>query len=313
MEEISIFFQGGFANFFTKAGDWIVEFAINIIIAILVYIVGRLLITWFVNRFLTKFLKRSRIDVDVHRFIKTTVKVVLYIVLFLGIIGILGFQTSSLVALLGSAGLAVGMSLQGSLSNFAGGLLLLTFKPFKKGDYISANGVEGEVVAVSMLYTKLKTLDSKGVSLPNGKLANTEIVNWDSEPIRRVEVEFVVPYEYNLKHLKDLMYEAMIQNEYILKDQPIDTVIKNLDAYGIRIRNTAFCDPKKYWSAYFRMNDLIDQQIVNNNIELRIDQVTVHLKDSKDDGYKVNANTQVEEKDSKKKKDNDIIESDYIK
>ena len=89
MEEISSFFQGGFANFFTKAGDWIVEFAINIIIAILVYIVGRLLITWFVNRFLTKFLKRSRIDVDVHRFIKTTVKVVLYIVLFLGIIGIL--------------------------------------------------------------------------------------------------------------------------------------------------------------------------------------------------------------------------------
>lgn len=309
MEEITSFFKGGFANFFTKIGDWAIEFAINILISILVYIVGRIVISWFVNKFLDKILKKTKIDVDVHRFIKTTVKVVLYIVLFLGIIGILGFQTSSLIALLGSAGLAVAMSLQGSLSNFAGGLLLLIFKPFKKGDYISANGVEGEVIAVSMLYTKLKTIDSRGVSLPNGKLANSEITNYHSEPVRRIDIEFVVSYDYNLKELKDLMVEAMSQNEYVLKDQPLNTVIKSLDANGIRIANTSYCLPEKYWPAFFRMNELIDNQIVKHNIKLRVDEVNVNLN---------NVNEKDSDSGSKQekkigRKNNDIIESDYIK
>ena len=309
MEEITSFFKGGFANFFTKIGDWAIEFAINILISILVYIVGRIVISWFVNKFLDKILKKTKIDVDVHRFIKTTVKVVLYIVLFLGIIGILGFQTSSLIALLGSSGLAVAMFLQGSLSNFAGGLLLLIFKPFKKGDYISANGVEGEVIAVSMLYTKLKTIDSRGVSLPNGKLANSEITNYHSEPVRRIDIEFVVSYDYNLKELKDLMVEAMSQNEYVLKDQPLNTVIKSLDANGIRIANTSYCLPEKYWPAFFRMNELIDNQIVKHNIKLRVDEVNVNLN---------NVNEKDSDSGSKQekkigRKNNDIIESDYIK
>lgn len=309
MEEITSFFKGGFANFFTKIGDWAIEFAINILISILVYIVGRIVISWFVNKFLDRILKKTKIDVDVHRFIKTTVKVVLYIVLFLGIIGILGFQTSSLIALLGSAGLAVAMSLQGSLSNFAGGLLLLIFKPFKKGDYISVNGVEGEVIAVSMLYTKLKTIDSRGVSLPNGKLANSDITNYHSEPVRRIDIEFVVSYDYNLKDLKDIMVEAMSQNEYVLKDQPLNTVIKSLDANGIRISNTSYCLPEKYWPAFFRMNELIDNQIVKHNIKLRVDEVNVNLN---------NVNEKDSDSGSKQekkigRKNNDIIESDYIK
>lgn len=284
-EFITTEFNKGTDIFVNSSVSWLSNFAGKLIIAIIVFIIGKIIIKFFVNKWLIKILKRTKIDAEVHRFIQSAVKIALLVALILGVVNILGFQTTSLLALFGSATLAIGLSLQGSLSNFAGGLLLLVFKPFKQGDYIVVDGKEGYVESVSILYTKLKTLDSKGVMLPNGKLANSNIVNFHSEPIRRVDVEFDIPYSQNLKRAKEVLEAAMLKNEYIIKDDKdhqVKTVVKTLDSNGILLQNRSWVKPEDYWPAYFRMQEIIIEALEEANITIPYNQMDVHLSSSED-------------------------------
>ena len=184
-EQIEFFFsKANLIALFNKLCNWSVSLAGKIIMALIVWQIGKRLIIWLV-KIIVKALGKSDLDVGVARFIGSITKFAGYAILILIVVGILGIPTASLITVFGSAALAVGMSLQGSLSNFAGGILLLIFKPFKIGDYIISGSCEGTVVSIELLYTKLHTIDNKIIMMPNGTLSNSNIINVGAEEVRR--------------------------------------------------------------------------------------------------------------------------------
>ena len=181
-----------------KVLDTVIEYAIrfgkNILIALIVYFIASRLIKW-VLKLTTKALNKGKIEPIVVKFIYSIIKVGLYVLLFIAIVSILGIPTTTFVTLFGTVTLSVGLALQGSLANFAGGVLILIFKPFKVGDYIVACGDEGTVVGIDVFYTKLATVDNKMIVIPNGTLANSSVKNVSAMDIRRVDVQVGISYE----------------------------------------------------------------------------------------------------------------------
>lgn len=181
-----------------KVLDTVLEYAIrfgkNILIALIVYFIASRLIKW-VLKLTTKALNKGKIEPIVVKFIYSIIKVGLYVLLFIAIVSILGIPTTTFVTLFGTVTLSVGLALQGSLANFAGGVLILIFKPFKVGDYIVACGDEGTVVGIDVFYTKLATVDNKMIVIPNGTLANSSVKNVSAMDIRRVDVQVGISYE----------------------------------------------------------------------------------------------------------------------
>ena len=270
--------QQGVADFFQNGTHAILGFAGKLVIAFIVWLVVSRIIKWFCKKVLPKILEKSKITHEIHHFLQTAVKVLLYVVLFIGIVNILGFQTSSLVAIVGGAAVAIGASLQGSLSNFAGGILLLVFKPFKKGDYIVVGTNEGYVHSVNVLYTNLRTLDNKGITLPNGSLANSNITNFHSEEERRLDVDFNVTFDQNIGELRDIAKEAMEKNDYVLPERGFNTVVKNMTTDGILVSNRSWIKSKDFWPAYFQMQELVMKAISDHGIDIANSQIDVHIK-----------------------------------
>ena len=192
----------------------------KIVFALLIWFIGKKLISLSL-KLLKKVFDRGSIDVGVVNFTMSIIKFALYAVLILMVIDELGIQTTSLITVFGSAALAVGMSLQGSLSNFAGGVLILIFKPFKVGDYIVVGNYEGTVRTIEILYTKLTTVDNKVVMLPNGTLSNSNIVNVGAEDFRRLDIEMSIGYSSDLKLAKTLLNTIVNNNPAVIKDRDI--------------------------------------------------------------------------------------------
>ncbi len=284
VESLGQVLQEKLSQFWPTVVDWLSHFAGRLVIAIIVFVIGRIVIKLFTNKWLGNLLKRTKVDVEVHKFIQSAVKMILFIVLILGVVNILGFQTASLVTLVGSAALAVGLSLQGSLSNFAGGLLLLIFKPFKQGDYIVVGTNEGYVESVGILYTKLKTLDNKGVMLPNGSLSNSNITNFHSEDERRLDVEVDIPYDHNIKVAKDVLEAAMHKSSFVIIDEnhPIQTVVKTLSAKGVLLQNRSWVKSDEYWPAFFEMQELIINAMNESGISIPYNQMDIHVSHQSD-------------------------------
>jgi small conductance mechanosensitive channel len=200
----------------------------KIVFALLIWFIGKKLISLSL-KLLKKVFDRGSIDVGVVNFTMSIIKFALYAVLILMVIDELGIQTTSLITVFGSAALAVGMSLQGSLSNFAGGVLILIFKPFKVGDYIVVGNYEGTVRTIEILYTKLTTVDNKVVMLPNGTLSNSNIVNVGAEDFRRLDIEMSIGYSSDLKLAKTLLNTIVNNNPAVIKDRDIKVIVKSLD------------------------------------------------------------------------------------
>ena len=278
MDSFASTIQHGVSSFFETGTQALLGFAFRLVIAFVVWFVCYRLIKWFCKKPLLKILEKSPITHEVHHFLQTTIKVILYVVLFIGIINILGFQTTSLVALLGGAAVAIGVSLQGSLSNFAGGLLILIFKPFKKGDYIIAGTNEGYVHSVNVLYTNLRTLDNKGVTLPNGTLANSNVTNFQAEKERRLDIDFRLAYDQNVPHVREIIKEAMKKNEYIIPERGFRTVVKDLSTNGILISNRAWIKSEDFWPAYFQMQELVMDAVAAHGIDIANSQIDLHIK-----------------------------------
>ena len=270
--------QHGVSSFFETGTQALLGFAFRLVIAFVVWFVCFRLIRWFGNKIVPKMLERSHITHEVHHFLQTAIKILLYVVLFIGIVNILGFQTTSLVAIVGGVAVAIGASLQGSLSNFAGGILLLVFKPFKKGDYIVVGTNEGYVHSVNVLYTNLRTLDNKGITLPNGTLANSNVVNFHAEEERRLDTDFKVAYDQNVAKVRDIVKEAMMKNEYVLKERQFVTVVKELTTDGILVSNRAWIKAKDFWPAYFQMQELVMKAVSDHGIGIANSQIDVHIK-----------------------------------
>jgi len=263
--------------------DNIINLAIPVIksiaFAIVTLIIGLLVIKW-IMRHLSNYMKKSSIDNSLKPFVLSSVNITLKGFLVISIINILGIDTSSIVAALAALGFALGLALQGSLSNFAGGILLLFLKPFKAGDYIEANGYEGTVKHMQILNTELVTPDNKVIYMPNGNLANTSIVNYSVNDTRRVDFAFGVGYDADNVNVIQALKEIVDNHQLVLRDpEPFVRMSEHGDnavVYTVKVWVNAI----DYWTVYYDIIEMVKKGFDEKNISIPYPQMDVHINKS---------------------------------
>ena len=258
-------------------GNWSVSLIGKIVIAVLIWFIGKKIIR-VLDKLVKKILDRSTLDKGVVNFVVSVLKFVMYAILIMIVVDKLGFQTTSLLTLFGSAALAIGMSLQGSLSNFAGGILILIFKPFKVGDYIIVGTNEGTVKSIEILYTRLVSIDNKVVMLPNGSLSNSSIVNVGAENTRRIDIQIGIGYSSDIPKAKKLLEQVINSEKGILKDKDILVVVKSLDESCVTLETRAWVNTADYWNVRFNLLERYKNIFDENGIEIPFNQLDVHMK-----------------------------------
>ena len=277
VEETQRFFtMNDMRTILDKFIEWCASTVGTIVWALIVWVIGKKILKALL-KVLGKALDRSRLDDGVTKFMLSLSRFAGNVVLVIMIIDILGFDTTSFIAVLGSAGIALGMSLQGSLANVAGGILILLFKPFAVGDYIVAGGYEGNVTTIDLLYTKLITIDNKMVTIPNGTLSNSSIVNVASQPQRRLDIQIGIGYSSDLKLAKRLLLDAMNKQAGVLTDKDIMVVVKSLDDSCVTLETRCWVMTSDYWNVRFALLEGYKETFDDNGIEIPFNQMDVHI------------------------------------
>ena len=259
-----------------KLLDWGIDTGKSILAAIVIYIVGRFIIRQ-IMRLVTKILAKRKFEVSVQTFLKSLLSILLNLVLAFAIISKLGVETTSLAALLASAGVAIGMALSGNLSNFAGGLVILVFKPFKVGDFIDApNGVSGTVKEIQIFHTIISTTDNRLIYVPNGMLSSNAVTNYSRQDIRRAEWTFGVEYGEDYERVKAVLERIIAADERILKDPAPFIALGALSASSVDIKVRAWSKVGDYWGVYFDMNKTVYETFNKEGIGFPFPQLTVH-------------------------------------
>lgn len=250
----------------------------TIVLTILYVFIGKKLIN-FILKILNKYFEKSSLEVSVTGFLSTFVKAALYIILItIIVVEVIGIQSSTVIALLGSAGLSIGLALQGGLSNFAGGVLILLLKPFRVGDYIISEGYEGTVTAIDIFYTKLLTFDNRLLVMPNGTLSNSNIINVTNEPNRRLDILIPISYNEDIKHVKGLLEDIIISSDMILKEQNIDVFVSQFEQSALQIGIRVWVLKENYWILKWELLEKIKNVFDENKISLQINQMDVNIK-----------------------------------
>ena len=218
---------------------------------------------------------RRGVDESLRPFLQTLVSITLKVALLIPVIQLLGLATSSFLAILGSAGLAIGLALQGSLSNFAGGVILMTLRPFKKGHFIKAAGETGTVHHISIFNTILKTADNQTVYIPNGILAGSTIINYSDEPTRRLVLDFSISYEDDIPRAKDVIRATLQQDNRILKDPAEQVVVSNLADNGVVISTRVWVKNEEYWDIRFALTEKVKLAFDASGITMPFPQMTI--------------------------------------
>ena len=247
--------------------DKAVAFGIDIIIAVIIFVIGKFIIK-FILKFVDRIFAKSSADEGVAKFIHSVLKVALYIILAITICGQIGIETTSFAAIVASGGLAIGLAFEGSLSNFAGGVMILIMKPFTVGDYIESNGVEGTVYKIDIFYTSLKTVDNKSVKLPNGTLSNGNIINTSQEEYRLLILDFMVGYDAQISKVREVVLNLMERDEGVCKDRPQSVNIDKLNPGRVRLQAKAWVTNKEYWDVRYRMLEAIKEELPKQGISL---------------------------------------------
>lgn len=257
----------------------LVNFAFRAVLAVVIYFIGKKIIGWL-RRLLRRALERSGVDEGVKQFLDSCAKITLYLILAMAVINELGMETTSIVAVLGSAGLALGLALQGSLSNFAGGVLILLFKPFKVGDYImeDTHGNEGTVAEIMIFYTKLSTPDNRTVVIPNGTLANASLTNVTQQDRRRVDVYVGVSYDTDIRRAKKLLSEILLSEPSRMEEEDWQVFVDELGDSSVRLGCRLWVAAADYWQVKWRLNERIKEVFDENQIEIPYNHLTVELK-----------------------------------
>ena len=245
----------------------LLNFGKTLLIALIVFLIGKRIIALLL-KLLNRWMERSHVEVSVHKFIMSLGRVLLYILLIFCVAGILGGGTSSIIAIIGSAGLAVGLALQGSLSNLAGGILILLMKPFLVGDYIVAGGVEGTVRNIDIFYTRIVTTDNKVIVIPNGTLSNGNIINTSQEEYRLLILDFMVGYDAQISKVREVVLNLMEKDEGVCKDRPQSVNIDKLNPGRVRLQAKAWVTNKEYWDVRYRMLEAIKEELPKQGISL---------------------------------------------
>lgn len=250
-----------------KGYDLIVEFAPKVLAAILIWIIGSWIIKMLMKG-IKKAMTKANYDDSLKKFLLNLLSWIFKIVLILVVLGTMGVETTSFAAILAAAGLAIGMALQGSLGNFAGGVLIMTFKPFKIGDLIEAQGEIGVVKEIEIFTTKLTGLSNKEIIIPNGALSNGNIINYTTEGTRRVDLVFGVSYDADIKQTKDVLMNVLTSNPKILKEPaPAVTVLELADS-SVNFAVRPWSKAEDYWSVYFEVTENTKEALDAAGIEI---------------------------------------------
>ena len=257
----------------------VVAFLLDVMWVAISVIIGARLIKIFIN-FLKKTMNKAKVEPGVITFLSSLIKYVLYFILIMMVLSQFGVTASSVVAVLGSAGLTIGLALQGSLSNFAGGVLILLLKPFVVGDYIieTADNQEGTVSEITIFYTKLLTVDNKAIMIPNGTLSNSSIINASAMDKRRVDIEVRVSYDSDLAKVKDILRNIIENDEAMLKDQDSNVFVSLLGDSGITMGVRLWVKSDDFWTTKWRITEQIKQEFDKNGIEIPLPQMDVNVK-----------------------------------
>lgn len=256
----------------------IIAFGINVCIAIAIFAVGKIVIS-ILMKIVKKFFKRANIEISVQKFLISLIRAILYFILFIILCNQVGIQTTSFVALLSTASLTIGLALQGSFSNFAGGVLILLIKPFKVGDYIvdGSSGTEGTVQKIDLFYTMIVTPDNKLITIPNGNLSNTHITNASAFEKRRVDITVGISYESDMEKAKETVRSVGMQEPAKLAEEDVFVGIKALAESEVTIVLRVWVKTQDYWDAYFRMNEQLKKELDKAGIEIPYNQLDVHV------------------------------------
>ena len=257
----------------------LVDFGIRagerILIAVIVFIIGRFLIS-ILNKFIRRLLDRRKVDISIKTFVKSLVNITLTILLIISVVGALGVETTSFAALLASAGVAVGMALSGNLQNFAGGLIVLLFRPFKVGDWIESQGVSGTVREIQIFHTILTTADNKVIYIPNGALSSGTVTNYSREDTRRVDWVIGVEYGENYDKVESTVRRIISEDSRILNVPEPFVALHALDASSVNVVIRVWVKSGDYWDVYFDMNKKVYSVFNEEGIGFPFPQLTVH-------------------------------------
>ena len=248
----------------------------HIIAAVVIFIVGRFLIK-LINRLVASILQRRHIEISVQTFLSSLVNIILTILLIITVIGALGVNTTSFAALIASAGVAIGMALSGNLQNFAGGLIILLFKPYRVGDFIDVCGVQGTVSAVQIFHTILLTPDNKAVYLPNGSTSSSTITNYSREDKRRIEWTFGIDYGEDVGRARTAILSVITADARILPDPAPFVAVGGLSDSSVDIIVRVWVPTEEYWNVYFDMHQRVYETFNEQKINFPYPQQTVHL------------------------------------
>lgn len=239
------------------------------LISAFILLFGGLYAIRLINRLIRRNMVKREYDVTLSNFLADILLWTMRIVLFVAVIGQLGIGTSSFVAILGAMGLAIGLSLQGSLSNFAGGMLIIMFKPFKLGDFIEAQGVSGTVVEIQIFVTKLTTTNNQVIFVPNGALSNGNIMNYSAAGTRRANIEFTVSYDSDLKRIKEILHAILANDSRILQEPKPGVVVTGLVDNGVRMAIRPWATNENFWEMYSDVLQNMKQQLDDEGLEIQ--------------------------------------------
>lgn len=261
-----------------QAPELIMTYGLKVIFAIIIFLVGKYFSN-LVKKLTTKMLNNRKVDPTVTSFVANLAWAVVFVFTVIATLGQIGVQTASLVAVIGAAGLAVGLALQGSLSNFAAGVLMVLFRPCRVGDYIEAAGIAGTVDEITIFSTKLRTPDNKVIFAPNSAIMNGTITNYSAMDTRRVDMVIGVAYDADIKLTKKVLTDILDNNQYVLKDPAYTVALSELGASSINFVVRPWVKGADFWAAKFELTEQIKNALDANNIGIPYPQMDIHVKE----------------------------------
>lgn len=253
-----------------------ISFGLRVLVALALLFIGRWIIRW-IRSALRRMMVRRDVDPSLRGFLMSLVNITLTLFLIIIIIGILGIDTTSFIAVFASAGLAIGMALSGTLQNFAGGVMILIFKPFKVGDFIEAQGQSGTVKEIQLLNTVINTPDNKTILIPNGSISTGIVNNYSKESKRRIEWTFGIGYGDDYDRAKATILEMLASDARVLKDPEPFVALSNLADSSVNLVTRAWVASSDYWNVFFDLNERVYKRFAEVGLNIPFPQLDVHL------------------------------------
>lgn len=266
-----------FSDILSMLAEWGIEIAAKIAIALAIYFVGRWLIGRLV-KIVNKVCEKRGVEISLQQFFKNMIKTVLYICLALTVIGILGIDTTSLIAMFASASLAIGMALSGTMQNFAGGVMILLLRPYRVGDYVEAQGQAGTIKEISLFNTVITTVDNQTIYVPNSSISTGIINNYSQAATRRVDWNVTISYGDDVEVARRVLIEMMNSDKRVMQDPAPVVYLTSLGDSAVNISARAWVANADYWGVYFDLNERIYNELPKHGLHFPFPQLSVHVE-----------------------------------